>query len=62
MSKIHNLVYDKQQKKVDLMNSYSPSKANVLSERIEYLEWQISSLKAELEDTLIEYNKEETTK
>ena len=27
-----------------------------------HLEWQIVSLKAELRDTLIEYNKEETIK
>ncbi len=59
MSKIHNLVYDKQQKDLDILNSFVPTKANTLRERIEYLEWEISSLKKELRATIKEYNNEE---
>ncbi len=57
MSRIHNLVYDKQQRDLDLETSFKPIEDNVLLERIEYLEWEITSLKDELLATKLEYNK-----
>jgi len=59
MSKIHNLVYDKQQRDLESETSKVPSKAQVLKERLEYLEWEISSLVKEHSATLEEYDKEE---
>lgn len=58
MSRIHNLVYDTQQRDLDLQTSSKPTEANILQERIEYLEWEISSLRDELLATRLEYNKE----
>jgi len=54
MSRIHNLVYDKQQRDLDLETSFKPTKANTLVERIEYLEWEISNLKDELKASRLE--------
>jgi hypothetical protein len=58
MSKIHNLVYDTEQRDLDLQTSSRPTEANLLQERIEYLEWEIQSLKAELKATIKDYNEE----
>jgi hypothetical protein len=58
MSRIHNLVYDTQQRDLDLETSSKPTEVNILQERIEYLEWEISSLRDELLATRLEYNKE----
>jgi len=56
MSKIKNLVYDEQQKQA-FKDAKELSRQIVLREHIEYLEWQVSSLKAELRTTVKELNK-----
>lgn len=55
MSKIQSLVYDEQQKEV-FKDTKELSRRIVLMEHIEYLEWQISSLKGELQTTIKELN------
>ena len=59
MSKIGDYVLDLEQNKIkDLTYSKEPTKADVLAGHIEYLEWEIKSLKSELQATVKEYNKE----
>jgi hypothetical protein len=55
MSKIHNLVYDEQQKQA-FKDTKELSRRIVLAEHIEYLEWQIQSLKGELQTVIKELN------
>ena len=59
MSKIGDYVLSLEQNKIeDLMYSKEPTKADVLMGHIEYLEWELKSLKSELQYTVREYNKE----
>lgn len=59
MSRIgdYNLELEEQKLK-SLMYSKEPTKADVLQGHIEYLEWELKSLKSELQYTVREYNKE----
>jgi len=59
MSKIgdYNLELEEQELR-SLMYSKEPTKADVLQGHIEYLEWELKSLKSELQYTVREYNRE----
>ena len=56
MSKIHNLVYDRQQK--DLCEAKMSLKARRLKDRIDYLDFEIESIMNERTDVVKAYRKE----